>query len=238
MANLHSKRVNGNLIFWDTHPARWIDAIGPNVAKVIEHFNQTPFDGADTPAATTVTLVEAGAGETTVALEAGADSGVLLITTDAADNDGANIQWKGEAFKPSGANPLYFGCRVKLSDVVQSDVLVGLCITDTDLLGGMTEGMYFRKVDGSAALSAVLELATVETTAAALTMVNDTYAILEIYWDGTNVRFFVNGAELALLAQTNVPNTEWLTPSIHVLTGEAVAKTSRVDWLRAIQAYP
>jgi len=238
MANLHSKRVNGNLIFWDTHPARWIDAIGPNVAKIIDHFNQTPFDGADTPAATTVTLVEAGAGESTVALEAGADSGVLLITTDAADNDGVSIQWKGEAFKLSGSNPCYFGARLKLSEVIQSDILVGLCITDTALLGGMTDGAYFRKVDASAVMSAVLEKDSAETTATALTMVDDTYVFLEIYYDGTSVHFYVNGVELTLLAQTNLPNDEWLTPSIEVLTGEAVVKTCRLDKILAIQAYP
>jgi hypothetical protein len=34
---------------------------------------------------------------------------------------------------------------------------------------------------------------------------------------------------------TNLPNTEYLTPSVQVLTGAVASITGRVDWIRAIQ---
>lgn len=235
MSNVHTRRILGNLAFWDTHRNRIIDAIGPGVCKFIDEFVDTPFLGADAPSAYTVTLVEGGAGETTLAQVGGQAGGGLLITTDAADNDGANVQVKGEAFKLVADLPCYFGCRLKISDATQSDILVGLCITDTDLLGGMTDGVYFRKVDASAVLSFVLELNSTETTGAVLTVVADTYYVLEFYFDGTNVDAYVDGVLQTRLAITNLCQDEELTPSLHFLTGEAVAKTCTVDWLRAVQ---
>lgn len=229
---MHSKYLRGNLVFYDGQS--WIDAIGPNVVKFVEEFVNTPFEAADTPGAFTVTLVEGGAGETTVALKAGADGGVLLITTDAAENDGANIQAKGEAFKPA-TYPVYFGCRFKIAEATQSDFLIGLCITDTDLLGGMTDGIYFRKVDGATTLAFVLEKDSTETSTSYGAIAADTWYTLEFFFDGTNVDWWVNGVAQTRPATTNLPNDEWLTPSVHVLTGAAAAITAEVDWIRAIQ---
>lgn len=230
---VRTRYMRGNLIFIENQS--WFDAFGPNVTKFLEHFVNTPFDGADAPAAYTATLVETGAGETTVALKAGADAGTLLITTDAAEDDGANIQAKGEAFKAL-TYPIYFGCRFKISEATQSDFLIGLCITDTDLLGGMTDGIYFRKVDGSTTMAFVLEKDSTETsTNFGTAIAADTWYNLEFYFDGTNVDWYVNGVLQTRPATTNLCNDEWLTPSVHVLTGQAVALTAEVDWIRSIQ---
>lgn len=237
MANLHSKRLYGNLVYFDRSTQfRWLDAIGDGVNKFLEHFINTPFAGADSPAAFTTTLVETGASETTVALKDGADGGALLITTDAADNDGANIQVKGEAFKFTGSNKqIYFGTRFKISEATQSDFLLGLCITDTDLLGGMTDGIYFRKVDASTTMSFVLEKNSTETsTNFGTAIAADTWYTLEFLWDGTNVDWWVDGVAQTRPATTNLCDDEWLTPSIHVLTGQASSLTAEVDWIRAI----
>jgi len=230
---MHSKWVNGNLVFYDGH--RWLNAIGSNVCKFIEDFVGTPFAAADTPAAWTVTLVEAGAGETTVALTDGA-GGFLLITTDANEDDGANLQVTKEAFKLASGKPCYFGIKFKISEATQSDFLVGLCITDTTLLGGMTDGVYFRKVDGSTDVKFVLEKNSTETESSSLlTAAADTDITLEFFFDGTNVDAYVNGTLQTRLAQTNLPDDEELTPSIHFLTGAAAAITMTVDWVRCIQ---
>jgi hypothetical protein len=222
-----------------TYPHRWLDAMGPNVVKFVEDFQSTPFDGADTPANCTVTLVEAGAGETTLALVAGALGGELLITADANDNDGANVQLKGECFSFASAYKTYFGIRYKMSEATQSDVLAGLCITNTNLLGGMTDGIYFRKVDGSTAIGFVLEKDSVETEVASVhTQAADTYAWFEFVYDGVYVSAYVNGAKVAQILATNpnFPNDEFLTPSVHFLSGAAGAgKTCTVDKWVAIQ---
>lgn len=232
----NSKWVNGALVFIDSqYKQRWLDAIGPSVCKFLEDFVGTPFASADNPAAWTATLVEGGGGETTVALTDGA-GGLLLITTDANENDGANLQVTKEAFKLASGKPCYFGVRLKISEATQSDFLVGLCITDTDLLGGLTDGVYFRKVDGSTDVKFVLEKDSTETESAAVhTAVADTYVVLEFFFDGTNVDAYVNGVLQTRLAVTNLPDDEELTPSIQYLSGAAGAKTATVDWIKAIQ---
>lgn len=167
----NAKWVHGAMVVHDKQ--RWFDAFGPNVVKVLEDFQYSALDHAAGGGASaivggwTVTVVETGGGDTTVALKAGALGGVLVITTDAADNDGANLQVNGEAFSLAAAYPLYFGCKFRvLTDITQDDLLVGLCITDTDLLGGMTDGIYFRKVDASTTLNFVLEKNSTETVTA------------------------------------------------------------------------
>jgi hypothetical protein len=232
---MNSKWVNGNLVYVDSaNKQRWLDAIGPNVCKFLEDFVATPFASADTPAAWTVTLVEAGGGESTVALTDGA-GGLLLITTDANENDGVNMQVTKEAFKLASDKPCYFGVRFKISGATESDFIVGLCITDTTLLGGMTDGVYFRKVDGSTAVNFVLEKNSTETTGQVHTAVADTFVTLEFYFDGTNIDAYVDGVVQTRLAMTNLPDDEELTPSIHFLTGAAAAITMTVDWIKVIQ---
>lgn len=231
---LHARWLYNNLVYWDTHQNRIIDAWGPGVKKVIWGPNM-PFSAADTLAGWTTTLVEGGGSESTVALSTAVNGGGILITTDAAENDGVNLQMQGEAFQPAADTFIYFGCKLQISEVTQSDVLVGLCITDTDLLGGMTDGIYFRKVDASAVMSAVLEQDSAETTGTAVTMVADTDYYLEIVCNGVTVDFYVDGTMLTQMAQTNVPDDELLTPSIHYLTGEGVSHTALVKELRVFR---
>jgi hypothetical protein len=123
-----------------------------------------------------------------------------------------------------------------ITEVTQNDFLFGICITDTDLLGGMTDGVYFRKVDGSAALAAVTEKDSVETeTTPVVTLVADTTYELEFYFDGVSVEFFVNGLSVAKHT-TNIPNDELLTPSFQFLSGSAGAKALAIrDDVRFIQ---
>jgi hypothetical protein len=231
--------ISGNLVFVDpSYPHRWLDAVGPNVVKVVEDFQYTPFDGADAPAAWTTTLVEGGGGETTLALVGGANGGELLITSDAGENDGANMQAKGECFSFASAYRAYFGIRYKMSEATQSDFLAGLCITDTDLLGGLSDGIYFRKVDAATAISFVLEKDSTETEVASVDVqAANTYAWLEFTYDGTYVNVYVDGAKVAQIVASNAnfPNDEFLTPSVHYLTGEAVVHTCTIDKIVAIQ---
>lgn len=226
--------IQGNIVLRDdTQLARWYDAWGPTTAKLIEDFISAPVDDTTGDlSAWTTTVVEVGTGDTVHAIT-GEAGGVLLVTNAANEDDGLNLQLKGEAFKLVSGKPLYFGTRLKISDATQSDLLVGLCITDTTLLGGMTDGLYFRKADGSTAVSFVTEKNTSETSAAALTA-DTSYHTLEFYFNGTDVRYFVDGAEIGIITAT-IPDDEELTPSIHFLNGAAAVKTLNVDWIRCIQ---
>jgi hypothetical protein len=232
---MHSRWLYGNVLYWDTHQNRIIDAWGPGVKKFILG-PHVPISAADTVAGWTTTLVEAGAGgESTVTAATTVNGGGLLLTTDNAEDDGINLQMLGEAFQPAASTLLYFGAKVQISDATQSDLILGLCITDTTLLGGMTDGIYFRKVDGSTTLSAVLEQDSSETTSTAVTLVADTDYYLEIVANGVTVDFYVDGTMLTQMAQTNVPDDELLTPSIHFLTGAAAVITCLVKELRVFR---
>lgn len=235
MGDLHSRYVAGNLVHYDTHRKRVVSVLGSDAFGISEDFTDKGVASADTLIGWTTTLVEAGAGETTVAYADGS-GGTLLISADAADNDGANIQRLGEAFSLTTSQSLtYFGIRFKASEATQSDLLVGLCITDTDLLGGMTDGVYFRKVDASAAVEFVTEKNSTETaTASVLTLAADTFVVLEFYFDGTAVEAFINGASVARHT-TNICDDELLTPSMQFLAGTTGGMTWTVDWIRAFQ---
>lgn len=233
---LKARRI-GDAVAWyrGANRHRLVDAIGPNVVKYLEDFERSPLSAADSPLGWTVTLVEAGAGESTITCpdEVG---GALLLTTDANENDGMNLQLDGESFElTSGQRAVYFGVRVKANEAAQSDWLAGLCITDTDLLGGMTDGVYFEKLDGSTGISAVTEKDSTETQTDSLaTFAADTYIELEFYWTSGQVKFYIDGV-LVATHTTNIPDDEQLTPSLQFLAGSAGAKTLTWDWIRAIQ---
>jgi hypothetical protein len=232
--------LNNALVMRDTKLTwRLHDAFGPNVMKWIEDFVYLNTDDTTgDPTAYTMTVIEVGAGDSTAVVSAGAP-GQLLMTAAANENDGVQLQLKnGEAFKFDAAFPCYFGIKWQAGDVDQSDFLAGLCIQDTTLLGGLSDGIYFRSLDAAATVQFVLEKDSTETSAGSVaTMTDATYVTLEFYYDGSTVKTYVDGVEATSTADsdTNFPDDEDLAPSIAFLTGEAVANTLTVEWARAIQ---
>lgn len=237
MADVIGQRIQGNLVYIDraAHLKRLIDAIGPDVIKYVEDFVSGP--GIDTAFDSdwTVTRVEAGASESTVTRVDGV-GGVLRLTTDANEDDGINMQQIGEAFKLTAGALVYFGIRMKLSEATQSDFFAGLAITDTDILGGVTDRIGFEKLDGATAIKAMLEKDSTETLTASLATADTSYHILEFVLDeaGT-VEFFIDGVSVATPAVTNLPDDEELRVSLQFLAGATTAKTLDVDWVRCIQ---
>lgn len=242
--SVHSHWINGNLVFYQAnYMQRWLDCIGPAVVKIKQEFQfgNYAIAAGDATGVTRegwlCTFTEVGAGGQLMSLVGGADGGNLLITNAGNDNDGINMQAVGECFNLSLTNkwPAYFGIRFKLSEEEQNDFVTGLCITDTDLAGAVSDGIYFRKLDGSTAVSAVIEKNNAETTVAAWTAAADTWVVAEILFDGTNVDFYVNGTALTRQVNTNLPDDEWLTPSFEHINGEAANHTAHIDWIRAFQ---
>lgn len=233
---LKARRVGDNIVWHrGASRARLVDAIGPDVIKYINDFENSGLSAADAPIGWSITLVEAGAGESTITCpdEIG---GALLLTTDANENDGINMQLDGESFElTSGQRLVHFYARLKASEATQSDFLVGLCITDTDLLGGLTDGVYFEKLDGGTGISFVTEKDSTETQTDSLaTFAADTYIELEFYWVSGSVRAYINGT-LVATHTANIPDDEALTPSLHFLAGSTTAKTLTLDKISAIQ---
>jgi hypothetical protein len=176
----------------------------------------------------TVTETDAGA---TQALTDG-DGGLLLITNTAADNDLVSLQKKGESFRFASGKALFFEARFKVSDATQSDVVIGLQITDTTPLD-VSDGVFFIKADGAATVNFLVEKNNTATTASSIaTMADDTYIRLGFYYDGSSaVQYFVNGTYTGSSVTTNLPDDEDMTITIAIQNGEAVAKTMTVDYV-------
>lgn len=234
--SLNARHIGSNLVYFQGHRKRIVDAIGPDVIKYDADFVQSPLIAADAPLGWTVTLVEAGAGESTITKPDGI-GGALLLTTDANEDDGIEMQLAGESFELTTDQRLtYFGISFQADEATQIDWLAGLCITDSSLLGGMTDGVYFEKLDGGTGVSFTVEKNSTETQADALaTFAANTDIIVEFYWDGTSLEAFINGVSVASPVLTNLPDDEALTPSLQVLAGSANVRTLTVDWVRAIQ---
>lgn len=242
MLNVHGVQdgIKGAIALRGSHLKRLLEAWGENVVKYITDFVTLPVDDTTgDPTEWTLTVVEAGGGGDSTMTQLDGSGGKARIETDNADNDGVNAQLNGESFELTTDQHLYFGAfGVTINDVDQTDLFLGLAITDTDILGGVTDSIGFRSVDGSAALNFVVEKDSTETEAAAIhTLVDATAVDLEFYWDGDaqKLEVFVDGVSVATPAITNLPDNEALRVSWHFLTGETTANTCDIDALRVIQ---
>jgi len=211
-------------------PHRWYDAFGPNVAKWsfgADKVTSTTTAAGHTVSVTNGTLV--GAGSTS--------GGAVVLTLAGADNDLAQVQANTEAFYFASRWLAYFGVKFQLVDADQTDVFAGWTITDNDLDGGTTDGLYFRGVDQAGILTLVLEKDSAETTVELLTMADATDYTCELYFDGSYVYAYVNGALAASVAYTNAnfPNDEHLAPVLTAKAGEIAANNMTVYWARAFQ---
>jgi hypothetical protein len=230
---IHAEYRRGQLVYYDRYRQRIVDAVGTLVRTWelrASDLQATGGTGTD-PRGYTTTMVEAGAGTSEV--EASDEAGfVAELVTDTFDNDGLNMQAVGEAFRPTGRD-VYFGIALQADEATQSDFFVGLSITTTDALGGVTDSLSFRKLDGATAIGCFTEKDSTETaTAGVHTFAANTTVTLELYYDGTSVRYFVNGTQVAQHT-TNIPDDEALSPIIQWLAGSANAKRMKVAWARA-----
>lgn len=186
----------------------------------------------------TVTVVGTG----TQALAA-TDGGALVMTNSAADNDSIQSQTPTESFALTAGKRAFFKARFKVSDATQSDLIIGLCVTDTTLMGavagaGVTDGIFFSKDDGVATLDVQCQknATTGQARAAAIaTLVSDTFLSVAWAYDGkSEVAYYVNDIQLGTLSATSafLPDTT-LAVSFGIMNGEAVAKTMTLDYFFA-----
>ncbi len=184
----------------------------------------------------TLTTVEAGAGAATEALGAG-PGGLLVVTTDAANDDNDFFQWPTEQFKFVSGKKLQFAMRFKLSRV-DGDFMAGLHITDTDPIGGVSDGIYFRKLAAEAGLKLVIEKDAAESAVTVIeTLAADTWYVVEFYYDGSDdkVKAYVNRTGAGSVPLTNAPDDEDLAVSFGVQNGSANAQVLTVDFIGAQQ---
>ena len=208
----------------------------PDPTKWHTYFND--FDRYTTGITTEWTETKIGTG--TLAATA-VDGGCILLTNSAADNDGINLQRVPASYLLTAGKRAIFKARFKVSDVTQSDFLVGIAAVDTTLLGavagaGVTDGIFFSKDDGVATLDfACQKNATTGQTLklAVATLVNDTFVTVGWYYNGVDeVSYYIDDVKKGTsdATSTYLPDTI-LTDSIALLNGEAGAKSRTVDYI-------
>ena len=189
----------------------------------------------------TITTVELGTGSATEVITSGA-GGQLLLTNAAGDDDLDFLQLKGESFLWDSTKRMFFTSRFKTNDATQSEIVMGLQITDTTPLD-VTDGIYFFKSDGDTQPDFVVEkdndfgISILEMDA----MADDTFVTLSFEYDPLDVatggpvfRAYQDGVKVGQIASTtNAPDDEELTISFGIQNGEAVAKTMTIDFLMA-----
>lgn len=234
---MHTSTVLGNTVFWHKRRDKWIDAIGPTVRKWFEDFTgptSTGLTNAD-PMGWTITALT---GEDAATGLSAADSvgGALAITPDATENDGINVSVNNSAFVLASGDPFYFGVRLQVLDADQCDLMVGMTVSDAEMWGGVADGIYFESADETAVCTFVTEKNTTETSdTSAGTLLDETYSTLEFYYDGAGTVNAYFDDVLVATSTTNIPDDVAMRFSLELLTGEGVANTCTVDWIRVIQ---
>ena len=225
---IHARQSKGALIYYDSTRQRIVDVVGGSVSEWELKAQDLSRPGNATPRGYNATAVG------TSIVEASDEPGfVAEIVTAALDNDGLTMQLVGTTFRPTAAREVSYGISLQADEALQSDFLVGLTVTSTDPLAAVSDGLYFRKIDGVATINAVTEKDSVETQAAAVaTLAANTTVTLEIYCSGGSVSYYINGLESAVHT-TNIPDDESLSPIIQFLSGSAGAKRMKIAWGRA-----
>lgn len=200
----------------------------PDMTKVHVWFDD--FDKY-TAADWIINTTEAGTGAATEAIS-NADGGVLLITTDDADDDNDFFQWGKETFKFVAGKKLWFKIRFQTSEAAQSDLVFGLQITDTTPLA-VSDGVYFRKDDGDTNIDfVVVKDSTATTTTAVSTLTAATWTELAFYYDGqSEIQIFKDDVHIGTSATTNLPDDEEMTISFAIQNGSAGEKTLSLDYI-------
>ncbi len=188
------------------------------------------FDDFDTYNAADWAVNETGAA--TQALT-DADNGVLLITNAALDNDASFSQKVGESFLFKTGKKMWFKTRFQVSEATQSDVVIGLQITDTAPLD-VTDGVFFLKPDDAATIQLLVEKNNTATTSTVGTLVAATWTTVAFYYEGkSSIAYYLNDVQIGTSAVTNLPDDEVLTISYGYQNGSAGAKTMSIDYIFA-----
>ncbi len=107
--------------------------------------------------------------------------GALLLTTAATDNDKQGLQLPSTSFKFATGAQMWFMANVSLGDATDCDLLMGFGDTFAD--DTPTDGVYFKKVDGSTTMNLLITNTSTSTTIPVGTMVTNTRYAFGLYYN-------------------------------------------------------
>lgn len=211
------QRVNGNLGFYDGQydtgkGALWADC--PKLAALqdpsIAHWVKENFL---TYTAGDWTITEQG-GSGTVGQCAGGTAvagGGVLITTDALDDDSEELQKKGQAYYLAADKPLWFEAMVQINEITQSDMIIGIGVTDITAIDDWDDWVGFWKPDAAATVDwHCVESNNDSTGTTSVSMVSDVdmrfgFKFIPGGAGIGTVKYYLNGVLVATCI-TNIPD--------------------------------
>ena len=176
------------------------------------------------------------------ALGADAESGTLVLTSNATtDNDGASVQGN-EIFAVAAGRDIWFETKLTPTDAEGDamDICVGLTVnfaTNPEAMLTAADRIVFQVDDGDSNIDCVTEKdGTATTTDSGVDIASGTAVTLGFHVKGTgSVEFFVN-RNLVATHTDNLPDDENLTIGAMELSGSATGtKSMTVDYLMTVQ---
>lgn len=201
------------------------------------------YDDFHTYTAAQWTVTETDAASTQ-AINAGAHGGILALTHDVTTATAVNqMQLISETFRLNTAKQFWMKTRLSATAGTMANygILVGLAITDTSAVAGVSDGIYFRKSTGASILEAVAEKDSAETSiqlAAAPGLVTATFYELAMYYNGRDtLEAYLNGVKMgSTTTLTNYCTDEDLAVTIAAVNATAgAANVLSVDYLLIAQ---
>ena len=199
----------------------------------------TWFDDFDDYVSTEWTITETGSGTRAVG---NLDGGILVITNGTSDNDKNALQWSGvtngstvETFKWEAGKSMWMKARLKLLEVTETDLFIGLYTTNTDPVAGRVDGLYFSTPAGSTPRRFNATKNSTSSTVSAATLTDDTYFTCGFWWDanlGQLTVYYNDNPVGTLLTTSNFPDNEEVSISFAVQNGQgSTASVLSLDYL-------
>ncbi len=199
-----------------------------------------------------ISTVEAGLGGSATEVMGDEDGGVLVVTNDNAAGDHDHFMLSGDAgttanepFLIEAGKKFWLSTRFKTADADQNAIVVGLHEINADPWDSEpTDVFYFRSSAFTATNTATIQFKSSvdgsnSVTTTVKTLADDTYTILEAYYDGLDtVHLWADGAKAGTADVTNstrgdlLPN-QAVGPAFGMECTDTGADAFTIDWIFA-----
>lgn len=215
--------------------------------RVISYFDDfVPYIGSRY----LISTIEAGLGGSATEVMGDANGGVLVVTNDNAAGDHDHFQLSGdggttvyEPFLIEAGKKFWLSTRFKTADADQNAIIIGLHEKNTDPWNAEpADVFYFRSSLFTATNTATIQFksssaAATNVTTTVKTLADDTYTILEAYYDGLDtVHLWTDGVKVGTADVTNatrgdlLPNQE-VSPAFGMECTDTGADAFTIDWI-------
>lgn len=189
----------------------------------------TPWTSEADEAAYTITVRTSGTGDVADTISGGA---LLISGAATTENSGASVQRNAANLTIAANQKTRFMTKFRTNEPTQSDIFAGMWETDTDPVGGVSNGVYFRKLDGETRLKIVHVKGGTETVGdTGVDLVADTdyeiaFQVSNVGSNGSTnegrIAVFVNGVQKDELRVADVlASTVLMRESFHAESGSA-----------------